>query len=281
MKYPLQPILPASRAETMNYLRSVTPEDQQMMLDLWNNHSGASGLLAAGLSSSARTSLYTYNPITQTYTHVGTGRKVTDEQLRVYVRRVSVEAKARMRKETQQLIAGAILLAVWYSRTRSLMKALYKTVFIISIGGFLFDDDVARNLFYWLSLIQFDRHDNFLRQIGLGTQPLNGRATARAGMYASWANTFHQNIRLDRAEDKGFNEVCRILGENENHCHDSSSLPGCVELAEEGWMPIKKMTPMGGATCYSECQCSFHFRNFFPGRIERRSRVIGGGKRNV
>src|SRR5687767_5008088 len=97
-KYPLQPIYPATTAATMAYLRSVTPEDQQMMLDLWDNHSGARGLLMASSYPAFSNSVYTYNPNTQTYTHNGTGRKVTEEQLRVYVRRVTVEAKARMRE---------------------------------------------------------------------------------------------------------------------------------------------------------------------------------------
>jgi len=135
--------------------------DTALALDLWDRYSGAPGLLNAAPASIGRRFGYVYDPETERFTNVVTGRTVTNAQLRHYVFKVSGEASLRMKKTTQQLIAGVILLAAWYEEMRSLTAALYRTIFILSIGGFLFEDDTARNIFYLLVLPQFGRLDNF------------------------------------------------------------------------------------------------------------------------
>src|SRR5690348_6818157 len=94
--------------------------DTALALDLWDRYSGAPGLLNAAPPSSGRRFGYVYDPETERYTKIETGREVTDRQLRNYVSKVSNEANLRMRKSTQQLIAGVILLAAWYEEMRSL-----------------------------------------------------------------------------------------------------------------------------------------------------------------
>jgi hypothetical protein len=153
-----------------------------------------------------------------------------------------------------------ILLAAWYEEMRSLMSALYRTMFILSIGGFLFEDDTARNLFYLLVLPQFGRLDNFEHQLETGVQALDGRAMNRAGLYGSYGNGLWQNIGLDRSRRKGLTEARRILGLNEDHCRDSGDRPGCWELWKRGWVPINEMVPISGATCYSNCLCHIKYR---------------------
>jgi hypothetical protein len=230
------------------------------VLDLWDRHSGMPGLLNASSTASARDFGYVYDPESETYTNVATGRQVSDRQLRRAVFKVSNEASLRMKKTTQQLIAGVILLAAWYDAMRSLTAALYRTVFLLSIGGFLFEDDIARNVFYLLSLPQFERLDNFARQLETGVQRLNGRAMSRAGLYGSYGNALWQNIGLERAKKKRLTEAQRVLGPNENHCRDSGERPGCWELWKKGWMPIEEMVPIGEATCYSNCLCHIKYR---------------------
>ncbi len=250
------PLLRGTAASTL-FLRD---PDTALVLDLWDRHSGAPGLLNAASPSSARRFGYVYDPDTERYTNIAGGHVVTDQQLRRYVFNVSNQASLRMKKSTQQLIAGVILLAAWYEEMRSLMSALYRTVSILSIGGFLFEDDTARNLFYLLALPQFGRLDNFERQLETGVQALDGRAMNRAGLYGSYGNGLWQNIGLDRAKGKGKIEARRILGPTETHCHDETDRPGCWELWEKGWMPIDEMVPIGDAACYNNCRCHIRYR---------------------
>jgi hypothetical protein len=234
--------------------------DTTLALDLWDRYSGAPGLLNAAPVTSQRRFGYVYDPDAERYTNVASGRTVTDAQLRRYVFNVSNQANLRMKKTTQQLIAGVILLAAWYEEMRSLMSALYRTVFLLSIGGFLFEDDTARNLFYLLVLPQFARLDNFERQLETGIQKLDGRAMSRAGLYGSYGYSFWQNLGLERSKKKGLTEARRILGPTEIHCRDSSDRSGCWELWKKGWVPIGEMVPIGEATCYSHCQCHIKYR---------------------
>lgn len=248
---------PAGQADTLLFLTVDTPESIAQAIELWDGYSGAPGLLAAG--SGAGDGRYTYDKVRRVYTNTKTGRDVTDQQLRRYVKNVSDETSRRMRKDTQQLIAGLIMLAVWYSRMRSFMRALYKTIWILGIGGFVFDDDTQRNLFYLFTLLQFNYFDNFAEQIYSGTQPLNGFAMTRAGLYAGYGNGMMQNIELINGESRGYTEARRFLGIAEEHCVGGDR-PGCIELANLGWMPIRMMTPIGDAQCYSNCKCRIKLR---------------------
>jgi hypothetical protein len=243
---------PVSASDTLLFLTVDTPESERAMLDLWDGHSGAPGLLGGGGG-------YTYNPVTRKYTKTRTGREVTDRELVQYVRNVSREAGRRMKKSTQQLIAGIIMLGTWYAQMRDLMRVLYKTIWILSIGGFVFDDDFSRNLFYAFILLNFSYIDNFAEQLHDGRQPLNGFAMTRAGLYGSAGNGIWQNILLDQAKADGWTEGRRLLGANENHCTDGER-PGCIELAALGWVPIDQVVKIGSAQCYTNCQCILQFR---------------------
>lgn len=242
---------PSSQSDTRLFLTVDTPESDALMRELWDGFSGAPGLLGGGD--------YVYDRDRRIYTNTKTGREITEQQIRRYVRKVSDESSRRMRKSTQQLIAGAIMLTVWYSRMRDLMKALYKTIWILSIGGFVFDDDTQRNLFYLFVLLQFNYFDNFTEQVYSGLQPLNGFAMTRAGMYAGYGNGMWQNIFLNRAEADGYTEARRVLGPNEDHCREGDR-PGCIEEAARGWMAIRLMVPISDTQCYSNCMCRIVYR---------------------
>ena len=252
-------MFPAGASQTRLFLTSDTPDTLLLMQELWDKNSRLPGLLNARNPEHMDSRSYLYDPRTRKY-YSPSGRQITDKQLRAAVKRMSNEASKRMKKEISQLIAGTIILAVWYSRVRDLMKALYKTIWLLSIGGFLFDDDTQRNLFYLFILSQFDYFDNFVYQVESGEQVLDGFAVTRAGMYGRWGNAEWQDRELDLARADGLNEARRVLGPNENHCHDSNDRPGCLELAEKGWMDIDLMVPIGEATCYSNCLCYIEYR---------------------
>lgn len=249
--------LPLGSANTSLFIQS---EDTALMYELWDGYSGLPGLLDAAPVGDRRRSQYVYNPDTGKFYRTSTKVAVTEAQLRAAVKRVSDQAALRMRRETQQLIAGIVLLSIWYSSMRSLMNALYRTIFVVSIGGFAFEDDTARNVFYALVLAQFAWLDNFAAQVSSGAQVLNGSALTRAGMYGTYGNGLYQNIDLYYAYSNGYTEAKRVLGPTEDHCHDDGIRQGCIELARKGWMPLGDMVPIGDATCYSNCLCRIVYR---------------------
>lgn len=253
------PVIQTGAAETAIYLKREADAIQREMLVLWDEHSGAPGLLTA-VSGPARVRTgFSYNPTIDAYTRAGKG-KVTDRELRTYVQNVSSESRLRMRKSTQQLIAGLLLYSAWYEQMRSEMAALYRTIWVLSIGGLAFQDDTERNLFYLFVLSQFHWLDNFYYQLEHGIQPRDGTAMQRAGLYGAFGNGLWQNIRLERAITYGFTEAKRLLGPTEDHCRNSADRPGCWELAQKGWLPIGQTTPIGSAVCYSSCLCRFIYQ---------------------
>ena len=266
----ISPVHIAGRIATRQYLSNYTPADYQKFVDLWDTQSGYKGLLNATRKPQAGTR-YTYDPEKEQYAQVGGGRKgsrvMTRDNIRTGVRRVSTYTRNEMRKTTAQLLAGTIILAVWYDRTRDLIRSLSNTIWLTSIGGLLFDDNTARNLFYVVMMLpQYDYLDNFALQLSTGVQPLSGRALARAGQYGEWGNGFYENLYLKRALSNGYNEGRRVLGDNENHCHTGQDTffrfgrPGCIELARIGWRPLFEVTPIGDAQCYDNCHCRIEVR---------------------
>ena len=246
----------ASDKETKAFLTAFPVEAQDAARVLWDTHSGKRGLLDSNMDGRG----YYYDEKNRTYIRKTDGHKVTDEELRMSVRRVSTATRNELRKQTQQLIAGTIILAVYYSRVRSIMNALYSTIWLLSIGGFLFDDDTARNLFYLWVLHQFNYFDRFADDLDKGAASLDGRAVIRSGMYGEAGNGMWQNIVLEQKAKDGYQEARRILGDNENHCESGDVREGCLELANEGWIPIEYMIPIGDATCLSNCHCWIEYR---------------------
>lgn len=230
---------------------------RRKITELWDEHSGLPGLLDASIDDNYQPYYYLYG--NQSY-YRRNGRRIPDRQLRAAVEKVSTAQKSEMRKTTQQLIAGTIIASVWYLRMMDLMAVLYKTLWTLSIGGFLFDNDILRNAFYLFSLGQFHWLDNFHAQILNKSQPLNGSAMTRAGLYGEYGNSYYQNALTQQKERSGYKEARRILGYNEEHCKRTHKRPGCVDLALLGWVPIQQLVPLGNATCYSNCHCHVEYR---------------------
>jgi len=248
------------RSEAQKYilLTSSSAYFNEKANTLWDENSGLPGLLAATTGANSK---YRYSPGSDSYYVTSTGRKVSDAQIRAAVDKVATKVKRDMREATQQLISGVILAAAWYLQMQTLMSVLYKTMWTLAIGGFLFDDQTARNIFYYFVYRQFKWLDNYYDQVNNRSQPLNGTAMNRSGLYGEYANSLYQNAVLDKKiKAKKMTEGKRILGKNENHCYNSQYRLGCIDLAQKGWLPIERITPIGEATCYSNCHCYIIYR---------------------
>lgn len=265
-RIPPQKIPTVSASMTRHYLTNYSVIDDELMRELWNISSGLPGLLdSRGPSSVARPlrrgeKAFTYNPATAKYTRVLTHRAVSEREIRSAVAKVSNEAKNRIRKETQQMIAGTVIFAIWYSRMRSILKALFRAIWTVTIGGLAFDNDGMRNTFYLWSVVMFDKLDQLKIAIETGSMPFNGRIVTAAGSMGRAGNGMYQNAKIEQGKKRGDSEARRILGENENHCRNSEKKPGCIELAELGWVSIGKIVPIGAATCRANCMCQIETR---------------------
>lgn len=263
----LQPFPVVGANETRQFLTEHSATDNELMRELWNISSGLPGLLVAHQPDTAPPPLlrgereYIYDARTGKYRRVSDGRTVSEREIRRAVFKTTTEAKNRIRTETQQMMAGGILFYVWYHRMRSIMKAMFRAIWVVTLGGVLFeDDDGARNAFYLWVILFFDKLDSFKIAIETGATPFDGHIRTVAGTLARSGNGAYQNAKLDIGRRKGHTEARRILGENENHCRDSEDKPGCIELAELGWMPISRIVPIGDATCRGNCMCQIETR---------------------
>ena len=256
----------ASAVETRAFLSSHSITDDELMRELWNVSSGLPGLLdARGPGSSPRQLRrgekdFTYNLSTDKYRRVATGKAVSEREIRNAIAKTANEAKGRIRKETQQMVAGTIMFVIWYARMRSVLKALYRSIWIVTLGGMLFENDSARNAFYLWVILMFDRLDQLKIAVETGTIPFNGRIVTAAGNMARAGNGLYQNAKIERGKRYGHNQARRVLGPNENHCHDTTEKPGCIELSELGWVSIHTIVPIGGATCRDNCMCQMETR---------------------
>ena len=174
--------------------------------------------------------------------------------------RLAVGARAAMRALSVELAKGRISLQEWYDGMRREMKLSYYASVSVARGKEPSDPLRAAEIAFllWLLTRQFDYLDDFLDDIESG-MPLDGRFVARAGMYGMATKSVFENWRLWTARSNGWAEARRVLGFAE-HCHDSNSRRGCEELASLGWMPIVQMTPLGEATCLTNCQCTIEYR---------------------
>ena len=261
----LQNFPTSSASETRHYLTTHTITDDELMRELWNM-SGLPGLLDARRMGTSPRPLrrgerdFIYNPASGKYRRVLSNRTVSEAEIRRAVFKVSTEAKNRIRTQTKQMMAGAILFVIWYARVRSILKALFRAVWTVTLGGLLFENEATRNAFYLWSILYFDKLDMFKIAIETGTMPFNGHIVSAAGRMARAANGMFQNAKLAAGRRVGHNEAMRVLGENENHCHDSDDRPGCIELAELGWIPIDQIVPITQATCRENCLCQIRTR---------------------
>lgn len=215
------------------------------------------GLLIAYWILSEKRGIYQYG-----YYHpIGSYFKpVTPLGLRTAVIRLARAAEREMRALTAQLVNGTIGREQWYSSVVKIMKNEYRAAWLASAGGIdnMAADELRR--FSDAARVQMRYLNNFMDELISGKQKLNGRVIIRAGMYGRAGYAIFENNLMTVATRNGMREGKRILGENDNHCHDSNDTPGCIELVAKGWVPIAQLTPLGSATCRSNDLCHHIYR---------------------
>lgn len=256
-------VRPFNHVETQEFLSDNA--DLRDTIDLWNQYAGIRGLLEGSQKTQAvqharhLVEVY-FDFATGRYRYIISNKLVPIGRVRLGVLRVSNAKQLQMRDLTVLLIIGTISKDLWYRRMRTHMLDQYRASWIASIGGVQNYDKRQQALFGRAAAPQYRWLDNFLDQLNTGRQFLDGSAVIRAGMYSRAGNAIYQNNLLAVARANGFRMARRILGENENHCVDSASRSGCIELAAIGWVNIDTIVQISNATCLTNCLCVYEFR---------------------
>lgn len=256
-------VRPLPDDELQEYLENVT--DLDGTIDLWNQVSGIPGMLDATTQQEViqqALKLFTslFDAVSGLWRFLSGSRRVPASRVRLGVLRVSKFTEREMRDLTTRLVSGEISREQWYNAMRQAMKDEYRAAWLASIGGkgnytrseISKFGHAMRPHYRWLN--------NFLEELNSGKQPLNGRAVVRAGMYGRAGNGIYQNNLRRVASENGFRYARRVLGETENHCHDTANRPGCIELAALGFVSIEQVVEIGDASCFSNCLCKYQFK---------------------
>jgi len=254
---------PLTEEELREFLENT--DDLQDTIDLWNRVSGVPGVLDTGepieiRQQARKLAEIFFDEEAGVWKYVVAGRRVPESRMRLGVLRMSKSLQTDMRALTADLVSGTISRQQWYTTMREAMKNEYRAAYLAAIGGTKNYTRSEISKFGWRMRPHYRWLNNFLDQLESGKQALNGFAVMRAGMYARAANAIYQNERMRVAQENGFRQAHRVLGPNENHCEDSASRPGCIELADLGWIPIGEMPEIGEASCLSHCLCELEFR---------------------
>jgi hypothetical protein len=254
-------VRPYTDAQTQAFLADVTDLEDTILL--WDRKSGYPGMLEATVRPMVQLAANPWEAVFDfrigRYRYIKSGKFVSAANVRAGVLRVSAAQEQVMASLTQSLIDNEITPRQWYLQMRKAMKDQYRSSWLASIGG---QGNYTRSevsKFGWAIRDQYKWLDNFFVQLQTGEQALNGFAVRRARMYARAGNGIYQNNLLRIAIEHGMTKGRRVLGENDNHCHDSTR-PGCIELAKKGWIPIWELTPIGSAACLSNDLCQYAFR---------------------
>lgn len=164
---------------------------------------------------------------------------------------LQTDGREAQREAAAAMVAGALALAAWYALALGDLtaRATAGTLALLGTARLLPSDRLSL-------ATSVGRHAGFLRrfrrQLGTGSAPLDGRAVARAGLYADATWSTAMGVETDALQRRGYTEAMRVLGAAD-HC------PGC--LSEAGlWMPIWQVTPIGFFECGSRCHCRISYR---------------------
>lgn len=207
------------------------------------------------------------------------GRIVKDEAIRRELSRVLRGVQDEMIDLSEQLQDEKIDLQTWYDGMLQRKKQIHGLSGAIARGGVerMTASDWGR--VGGLTRADYSRLNEFAKAIESGDQPMDGRFMNRVRLHAQAGKTTYHETRKSEAKRNGFREARRVLGKAD-HCRNGVGTMGCVELARMGWMPIDEITPIGSATCRSNCNCHLEYRRSpMSPAVNRRSffgRLIGG-----
>jgi hypothetical protein len=186
------------------------------------------------------------------------GRAVSVTSIRMYLTRIEDRMGKRLLKITTDLENKQITFAQWkreFDRTITSMHVL---------AGALIAGSIIKAANHRVVQESIDEQlrfaDDFANSVKSKQAGSPAKIRARAKSYSRAAHIIFSDLELKIRIALGVdNEAKRVLRVAE-HCHNSAATPGCLELAQKGWIPIEEMVPIGKATCKNWCRCYIVYR---------------------
>jgi hypothetical protein len=200
---------------------------------------------------------YGWNPATNRYINLETGRFVAASTVRDALESVMEASAARMNAVTQQLVDRQISLASWQTEMMQNIKLSHTAAAASANGGWAQMTQSDWGAAGQMIREQYDYLRNFANQIADGTQPLDGRVLVRADMYGDAARNTFEEMRRRGETEGGMQFERRVLGQAD-HC------PDCLDYAAEGWQPIGTLPQIGDSVCLTRCHCTFEYSDTNP-----------------
>lgn len=156
---------------------------------------------------------------------------------------------------------GNISLADWQMQMRAHIKDVHLAAAAAQRGGW---DNMTQADFGRVGQrirFQYERLDNFAKQIADGTQPLNGTFLVRANMYTEASIATFDRFQTNAFAVVGYDEEASFLEPGVKHCGL------CESEAARGFVSIGTLIPIGERTCLTRDRCTKKFRNSLTGEI--------------
>ena len=247
-----------------HYVQDFSVEDMRQSGDLWRAYASRKGLIdfRANRDPAGRGRVYGYDRKTLTYYQETNGarRRINSGSIKLDVNRFVSGVQAEARAQTADLINGRITGQQWYDESARRAKLSYRAALDVARGSNEPMTDEEKRHWIELAILLLLLLNNTADDILAGKIPADGRLIAQVGSIIASENGSFENWHAWEAGLQGYEEARRILGPNENHCHNDRDKPGCIELSEKGWIPIGQLVPIGLATCRRNCKCRLDFR---------------------
>lgn len=248
----------------IRYMSDFDRDDQYAVREFWRAYARRRTLIDFssdfGPYSGRQRYGYDWNDGTYWYQSIAGRREIVPMQsIKLDIERFAKNMCELQRQYMTNLMNGSITTQQWYDSAVRVMKLSYRAISQIAIGSHL--DMTAIENQRWLDTMvrQVESLNGFTERIQSGTVPIDGRLLLGACALGRRLSMVFEDWKLWQAKMQGKTMGRRILTHAE-HCHDTSSRRGCVELARLGFVPIENMVPIGEAACYSGCRCGQEFK---------------------
>lgn len=200
-----------------------------------------------------------------------TGRVVAGMELKAALTRFIQSIKSDMRRSVALLLLGRMPLDFWEKHQAELTVAAFLVAAMLAGGGLHLGENIKELVIGKPDepsglAFSLNRLTILAAQIQLadaakiklpGMTPAD-RVAAAAESAIPMFEAVRRQSHMDAVDANGvklFTRERNILGEAEQHCHNSKHLPGCVELTERKWQPIGTLPLPGRRTCSYQCKC--------------------------
>jgi len=195
-----------------------------------------------------------FDPASQRFRDLSTGRFVSERAVRDGVDRVADLASARLGELTARFRTGEITAVQWQAEMMAQIKQAHISAALAAYGG-----RDAMTPARWGTVGQLIRREYafaraFAADVLAGRQRQNGRMDARARLYGQSIRGTYENIRRREVAAAGLRFERNVL-------HALESCAGCLAASAQGWVPLGTLPPVGSRTCRGNCRCTLAYTN--------------------